>query len=272
MSSKLFFYKKQRRAMLAAFNPYLKKDIEKLRVKLGIPEGGLSTSDKADKWYNEHYQKAKGKPFKGKNPWNWHLPPEFVEMLDSFSFSQEPSRVNFDPKVPLDHNAMELIRKYGLPEKMVDDLKSYILKPAHNFPGIPSPLQPIFIPINEGVEGIKYLVIVGGLDESITQKQWLGVWREYQQILGMKGIKSVPNRRSRDKILLRNLAFWKQVREEGKSVKDVVKDVLDEWNKKHPTPTWKGAIWEDTVRKAIQEIDNLMKPVSSSKNDHDGGH
>ena len=256
---KKFFYEKEIRAELAAFNPYLKKDMENIRKDLGIPIDGFSTSEEADRWYGEHYQEAKGEPRKPKNPWNWHLPKEIVEMLDSSSYSNEPSKVNFDPRVPLDAHVMELIHAYGLPEQMVDSLKGYVLKEKHNAPAVPSALQPMFIPIDEGEEGTKYVAIVAGLDESTTKEQWLDVWYSFRQILRYSGKDEAPNRRPSDELLLRDLTWWNCVKKNGKTVRDA----LEEWLKKHPEDTDK--LNEDTVRKAVMKVDRLMKPCNQAQ-------
>lgn len=255
---KLFFYQRQMRAEVAGFNPYLKKDIEAIRITLGIPEGGLATPEEGDKWYRGHYQKTKGKPFQPANPWNWHLPEELVTMLDSFLYSGKPSRVNFDPEVPLDAHAMELIHKYGLPEKMVDSLKGYILKEKHNALAVPSAIQPIFIPINEGSEGVRYMVIVAGVDESTTREKWLDIWVDFQLTLRLSGEDKLPSKRLSHKVLLRDLTLWTWVKRNGKTVKQA----LDEWRAKHPED--KVLYAEDTVRKAVERIDHLMKPLSDS--------
>jgi len=157
---KKFFYEKEIRAEFATYNPYLKNDIEQVRMALGIPKGGFSTPEEADKWYNEHYQRTKGKPRQPAHPWNWHLPKELAGMLDSFSYSDQPSRINFDSDVPLDRYAMKLIYKFGLPEEMVPSLKGYILKEKDNALAIPSGLQEMYVPIDEGEEGTKYIPLL----------------------------------------------------------------------------------------------------------------
>ena len=87
---KKYFYDKQIRAELATYNPYLKNDIKKLRVALNIPEKGFSTSAEANNWYIEHYRQSQDEFPKTTNPWNWHLPKEFAEMIDSSSYSTQP--------------------------------------------------------------------------------------------------------------------------------------------------------------------------------------
>ena len=157
-----FFYDKETRSELAAFNPYLKKDIEDARIALGMPKGGFLTSEEANKWYIEHYRRAKGKPPEPKNPWNWHLPKELVDMLDSFSYSAKPSRVNFDSDVPLDRYAMDLIHKFGLLEQMVAGLRSYIMMEKHNYPGIPGPYNQCSFPLmKDGKELNIWLLLPG---------------------------------------------------------------------------------------------------------------
>ena len=176
-------------------------------------------------------------------------------MIDSFSFSTKPSRAGFDSEVPLDYYAMEMIYKFGLPEKMVISLKSFILKEEHNSMNIPSGLQDMFLPIDEGKEGIKYIAIVAGVDEGTTKNEWDKIWQNLQKIIKLSGKKKAPNRRPMDKLILRNLALWSWVKKDGKPVKKA----LDIWLKKHPDDADNLNI--DTVQKAIQKVDDLMKPT-----------
>ena len=176
-------------------------------------------------------------------------------MIDSRSFSEKPSKAGFNSEIPLDNYAMEIVHKFGLPEEMVNSVKSFILKEEHNAMNIPSELQKMFLPIDEGEEGIKYIAIVAGLDEGTTKNQWDQIWQNFQVIMKLHDKKKAPNRRPMDKLMLRNLTLWSWVKKDGKTVKET----LDTWLKNHPDDVDKLNI--DTVQKAIQKIDNLMKPI-----------
>jgi len=181
----------------------------------------------------------------------WHFPKEFVELVESFAYSNEPSRVNYYPNVPLDRHAMDLIRKFDLPEEVVDQVKAYILGVRGSL-GVGSAFQPIVIPVNNGKEWIKYTVLVAGIDETTTQKDWLEMWGRVEAILRMSGMGKIPHRRPSGKLFLRDLGFWKQIK-----VGKTAREVADDWTERRPEDK---ALGEDTVRKAADRIDKIMRP------------
>lgn len=257
---KRYFYDQEIRAEFATYNPYLKNDIRQVRMALNIPEKGFSTSAEAGKWYIEHYRQTKGEFPKPTHPWNWHLPKEFVEMIDSWSYSSQPSKAGFNPDIPLDSNAMNLIHKFGLPEKMVNSLKDFILKDEHNAMNIPSELQGRFLLIDEGEEGTKYIAIIAGLDEGTTKSEWDKIWQSFQVNLRLQGRKKAPNRRPIENLTIRNLTFWTWVKKDRKTAKEA----LDAWLNKHPEDS-NQLNSENTVQKAIQKVDDLMKPIRKTQ-------
>lgn len=247
---KSHFYKKRRNASVIAYSPNFDAAVRRARSELGIPAQGFGTKEERDNWYERHHATSTKELLRPMPPYYWHFPKQFAEMLDSFSYTAEPSRVNFYPEVPLDRCAMDLVRKFDLSEDVVSQAKAYILGDAGQL-GIGVALQPIFVPINEGEEGIKYVALVAGLDEATTQKDWLEVWTRLEMILRMRGTSKVSPRRPDDNLFLRDLNFWTQIKA-GKTAKDVA----TRWTDRHPKDK---AIGEDTVRKAVERIDEIMR-------------
>lgn len=243
-------YKKRRNASVISFSSDFNEATRAIRSELGIPVEGFRTEE-VNNWYERHHAENTGKPYRPMPSYYWHFPKEFVELVESFSYSGEPSRVNYYPDVPLDRHAMDLIRKFDLPQETINQVKAYVL-------GIKGPLsvgaalQLILIPIDEGDEGTKYIALVAGIDEASTRKDWLEVWRSVEVIMCLSGVSIAPHRRPLDNVFLRDLGFWKQIKE-GKTARQV----LDDWIERHPEDNHLG---EDTVRKAVERIDSIMRP------------
>jgi len=244
-------YKKRRNASVISFSPAFNEAIRVIRSGLGLPAGGFSSGKEREKWYKRHHTENMKESYRPMPRHYWHFPKEFVELIHSFTYSSEPSRVNYYPDVPLDRRAMELVRKFELPEDVVDQVKACILSDTGSL-GIGPALQPIVVPVNEGEEGIKYVVLVAGIDEASTQKDWVDVWKRLEIVLRLSGIGKAPHKRPIDEVFLRDLGFWKRIRE-----RKTAKQILDEWIKRHPEDVYLG---EDTVRKAVERIDSIMRP------------
>ena len=242
-------YQKRRNASVISFSPNFNETVRRIRSDLGIPTEGFSTSQEMDKWYKRHHAESTEEPCRPMPRYYWHFPKEFVELLESFSYSDEPSRVNYYPDVPLDSRAMDLIGRFDLPEDVVDQVKGYILG-ARGPLGVGPTLQLILIPVDEGEEGTKYIALVAGIDEASTRKDWLEVWRSVEVILHLSGVSKAPHRRPVDSVFLRDLTFWKQVKA-GKTAKEV----LDDWTERHPEDSDLG---EDTARKAVGRMAKIM--------------
>jgi len=247
-------YKKRRNALVISLSPDFNKAIRAIRSDLGLPAGGFNTGKERDEWYKRHHTENTKELYRPMPRYYWHFPKEFVELIHSFTYSSEPSRVNYYPDVPLNRCAMELVRKFELPEDVVDQVKACILSDTGSL-SIGPALQPIVVPVNEGEEGIKYVVLVAGIDEASTRNDWLEVWSRVKAILRMSGIGKAPHKRPLGDRLLRDLSFWKQIKA-GRTAREVA----DDWNKKHPEAE-KCAV-EDTIRKAVIRIDKIMRPRS----------
>lgn len=246
-------HEKRRKASVISYSASFNEAVKAVRSELGIPVEGFSAGGEREDWYKRHLAGNIRKPHRPMPDYYWHFPREFVELLHSFSYSAEPSRVNYYPDVPLDRCAMDLIRKFDLPEEVLDKVKGYILGEAGPL-GIGPVLQLILIPVDEGGEGNKLVAIIAGIDEASTQKDWLEVWSNIQDFLLLSGVHKMPSRRPLDSLLLRDLSFWEQIKA-GKTAREVVED----WVKTHPEDENLG---EDTVRKAVDRIEIIMRPHS----------
>lgn len=249
-------YKKRMNASVIVFSLSFKEAVRRMRSDLGIPADGFSTSQESNAWYRRHHGKNTRECYRPMPHYYWHFPKEFVDLVESFSYSNEPSRVNYYPDVPLDRCAMQLVHRFDLPEEVVDQVKGYILGSEGPL-AIGPPLQLILIPVNEGEEGTKYVALVSGIDDDTTMNDWLGVWRDAQVVLRFLGISKITGRRPVDTLLLRDLGFWKH-KKAGKSAREV----LDDWIERHPEDQNMG---EDTMRKAVQRIDKIMRPNSGAE-------
>jgi len=149
---------------------------------------------------------------------------------------------------------MEIVGQFDLPEETVNQVKACILGERGVSAGMA--LQPILIPMDEGDEGRRYVVLVAGIDESSTQKDWVEVWKSIENVMRLSGMGKTPHKRPVDWLLLRDLSFWKQIKLEGKTAKQVA----DCWIEKHPDD--KGYPVEDMIRKAVQRIEKIMRPRS----------
>lgn len=244
-------YKKRRKASVIALSPQFNEAIRTIRSDLGLPSKGLDSLEKRGEWYMAHYKEHATMPYEPLPRYYWHFPKEFVELIKSFGYSPEASKVNYYPDVPLDRHAMELIRKFGLPEDVIDQVKAYVLGEKGSL-SVSSGLQPMLIALEKGTE---YLVLVGGLDASSTKKDWIDVWAKIENVLRLSGTRRIPNKRTMDSLFLRDLHFWKQIKE-GKPAHKVA----DDWIEEHPTD--KGYPVEDMIRKAVKRIDEVMNSNS----------
>lgn len=120
-------YKKRRNASVISLSSDFNEATKAIRSRLGIPAEGFENTEEMDDWYKRHHAGNTGKPYRPMLRHYWHLPIEFVDLIESFSYSGEPSRVNYYPDVPLDHHAMDLIRKFDLPQETINQVKAYVL-------------------------------------------------------------------------------------------------------------------------------------------------
>jgi len=244
-------YKKRRNAAVISFSPDFNEAVRVIRSVLGLPAKGLNTRQKKEKWYKKHHAENTKEHYRPLPRYYWYFPKEFVELVESFTYSSESSKVNYYPDVPLDCRAMDLIRKFDLPEETVDQVKAYILG-ENGALSVGPALQPILIPIDKGA---KYMVLVAGIDASSTQKDWLEVWKKIEIVIRFSGIGKTPHKRPIDSLLLRDLSFWKQIKD-GKTARKVA----DDWIEEHPGE--KGYPVEDMIRKAVDRVEKIMQPKS----------
>lgn len=242
-------YKKRRNMSIIQLSPEFNEEVKIIRSGLGLPLRGLSSNDKRMEWYKEHHKENTRLPYKPLPDYYWHFPREFIDLLESFSYSSISSKVNYYPDVPLDHYSMELIQKFDLPEEYVNQIKSYILGQEKTLAVLPA-LQSILIPMDKGSN---YMVLVSGISEESTQKDWLEVWKSIENVLHLSGIGKIAHKRPVDNLLLRDLYFWEQVKKGKKA-----REVADEWLSKHPED--KGYPVEDMIRKAVKRIEKIMAP------------
>lgn len=247
-------YKKRRNASIISLSPQFNEAIRVIRSDLGVPAEGFSSTKEMNEWYQKHHSKYSKEQYRPMPSYYWHFPREIVGLIDSLSYSGEPSRVNYYPDVPLDHYAIDIIRRFNMPEEILDQVKAYILGGVGPL-GVGPPLQVILIPVDEGKEGKKYVALVAGIDESSSQKDWLEVWRNIEVVLRLSGVGKTPHKRLIDSLLLRDLSFWTQVKE-GKSAREVAEN----WIKKHPDD--RDYPVEDMIRKAVDRVENIMRPLS----------
>ncbi len=241
---------KRRNASIIAFGSAFKRSVKRARSTLGIPVEGFSREE-ANKWYEKHHTENSREPLRPMPHYYWHFPKEFVELLDSLSYSSEPSRVNFYKDVPLDGCAMDLIHEFDLPEDLVVEVKRTILLKHSSTLGIGPAIQLIRVPVNEGVEGNKYMALIAGIDIATTKKDWLEIWEKIKVIQRLSGMVDIPYKRPVEKLMIQDLTFWKEIKE-GKTAREVI----DRWIEKHPEDANLG---EDTVRKAFERIDKIMR-------------
>jgi hypothetical protein len=272
-------HKKRRRADIVAFGPEFRKRVKETRLKLGIPEGGfpkdvrtvLGSPEKgfpeklsfypveANRWYAEHIQKATGRRMEGfprtLPPYYWYCPREIAELIEDFAYSHQPCRPGFYPEVPLDRYAMDLVREFGLPEDVVNEIKHYILVEERSGFGVPPMLQLIPIPM-EGQDGLYFCSLIAGIDGSTTKKEWLGIWQQIKSRMKENGMKIAPIKRDEDKISIRDLTWWKW-NQDGLAPKTIA----EKWQIKNPQDETYA---EDTIRAAIDRINEAMRPVSQN--------
>ena len=99
------------------------------------------------------------------------------------------------------------------------------------------------------------MLLVAGIDESSTQKDWLEVWKNIEIVLRLSGMGETPHKRPIDSLLLRDLSFWKKIKG-GKTAREVA----DDWIEDHPSE--KGYPVEDMVRKAVDRVEKIMRQKS----------
>ncbi len=278
--NKLPSYKKRGKAEIIAFSPQFRKRVKEMRSKLGIPEGGFPKDIRsvegprekgfpkelsfypaeAIKWYAEHVQKETGKrpeDLQSNLPrYYWYFPREIAELIEDFAFSQQPCRPGFHAEVALDRCAMDLVREFGLPEDVVNEVKHHILVEESSGFGVSAMMQPVTIPM-EGQDGLYFCALIAGIDGSTTKKEWLGIWGEIQSQMEMyrSCIETAPTKRKGEKNEMRDLTWWKWS-QEGLSAKEIA----DKWQKERGE-----AYGEDTVRAAVRRVMETMHPIS--KND-----
>lgn len=152
--------------------------------------------------------------------------------------------MNLYPDVPLDRYAMELIRRFDLPEDLANEVKACVLLADYGSLATGSAVQLILVPVNEGEEGTKYVALVAGIDAATSQKDWLDTWRSIKATLRLSGINELPRKRPADNLLLRDLTFWEEIKE-GRTARETI----DKWIEKHPEDVNIGEDAEKTKTK-----------------------
>lgn len=258
-------YKKRRRADLCAFSPAFRERVKAVRTEFGIPQNGFPMLKvhepkeprgfyprEAIEWYEGHVEQAMGKRSRDLPHYYWHFPKEFAELVENLAFSSQPCRAGFHPEVPLDRQAMDLVREFDLPEDVVNEIKRRILVEENVGFGLSPLLQLVFIPINEQEEGVKFLALIAGIDVNTTRKDWLDAWEQIRKLMRMNGSEPSSTKREEEKILLRDLTWWEWARQ-GLDLRQIA----DKWEEREGK-----AFGEDTVGAAVQRINELMNPIS----------
>lgn len=264
--TKLTSHKMRRRADLCAFSPAFKERAKTVRVELGIPQDGFLMEKpvnpeepkgfypkEAVEWYEGHVEQAIGKRSKDLPHYYWHFPKELAELVENFAYSSQPCRAGFYPEVPLDRRAMDLAHEFGLPEDVSNEIKRRILVEENTGFGVSSPLQLIFIPVNEQEEGIRFVALIADIDGDTTRKDWLDVWEKVRRLMRTNDVESSSTKREEEKILLRDLTWW-EWSQKGLNPKQVA----DKWEEREGK-----AYAEDTIRAAIQRMEEKMRPISN---------
>jgi len=261
-------HKKRRRADVCGFSPAFQERVKAIRAELGIPQDGFPRykvlhpeepkgfyPKEAIEWYECHVEQTSGKQSKDLPHYYWHFPKELAELVENFAYSSQPCRAGFRPEVPLDRRAMDLAHEFGLPEDVVNEIKRRILVDENTGFGLSSRLQLIFIPVNEQEEGIRFVALIAGIDGDTTRKDWLDVWEQVRRLMRDNGVETPPTKREEEKILLRDLTWWEWSRN-GLTVRQVA----DKWGERE-----NEAYAEDTIRAAIQRMNELMRPISNER-------
>lgn len=262
--SELTSCKKRRRTGFIAFSPAFKERIKQIRSELGIPSDGFPTAKllnseepggfypkQAIKWYENQVEKATGKRSKDLPHYYRYFPEELAKLVEDLAYSSRPCRTGFHPDVTLDRLAMDLVREFGLPEDSVNEVKRRILVEENAGFTVSSPLQLIFIPVNEQEEGTKFVALIAGIDSDTTRKDWLDMWEQVRRLMSMNDVEMSTTKREEEKILLRDLTWW----EWSKHL--TPKQIADKWEAKEGK-----AYGEDTIRAPIHRIDETMRPIS----------
>ena len=155
----------------------------------------------------------------------------------------------------IDQQAMDLVREFGLPEDLVNEVKHHILVEENSGFGVSPKLQPIIIPLEEPDE-LEFLVLTAGIDGSTTKKDWLDIWHKIQTEMDRRRAKIItsPTKRDAATISIRDLTWWKWS-QDGLNYNKIA----DKWQKRHPED--KKSYGEDTVAAAIKRIKKQMGPV-----------
>ncbi len=272
---------KRRRRDVCTFGPEFEERLKAIRLKLGIPQGGFPKEvctvlgppekgfpkkesfypqEATTRWYTEHVQQTTGKRREDlpRNPpsYYWYFPREIAELINDFAYSTQPCRPGFHPEVPLDRYAMDLVREFGLPEDVVNNVKRRILVQEAGSLGRHRMLQPIPIAM-EGRDGPYFCVLISGVDGSTAKKDWEDIWEQLKSQMKQKGWKIAPPKRDEEKIEVRDLTWW------GWSQEDMsAGQILDKWSEKHPED--KRTCHEDAVRAAIKRIEEIMRPIAQN--------
>jgi len=273
-------YKKRKRAEVCAFSPHFKERVKEIRAKLGIPQGGVPKEARvvlgppekgfpkelnfypleATKWYTEHIQKETGKKPedlpRNLPRYYWYFPREIAELIEDFTWSQQPCRPGFYPDVPLDRCAMDLVQEFGLPEDAVNEVKHHILVEEGSGFTVSPKMEQIVIPM-DGRDGLYFCVLIAGVDGSTTKKEWLELWEVIQGEMNTYRDKVLraPTKREAEENETRDLTWWKWS-QQGLSADQIA----NRWSKKHP----EAAYGKDTVSAAINKIKQKMRPISQN--------
>ncbi|MBI4285258.1 MAG: hypothetical protein HY670_05090 [Chloroflexi bacterium] len=177
------------------------------------------------------------------------------ELVENFAYSRQPCRAGFHLEVPLDRRAMDLAHEFGMPEDTVNEIKRRILVEENTGFGLSSLLPLVLLHIDEQDEGTKFVALVAGIDGATTRKDWLDIWKQIRMVMRMSGVETQSTKREEEKILLRDLTWWKWSRN-GLTIKKIA----DKWEERE------GKVYgEDTIGAAIRRVDNAMQPISCAR-------
>ena len=109
------------RAVYAARNPYIRKEITQAREDLGLPPEGVGTKAAAQEWYKDHggeNPEAIGKSPPGAVPNLRPLAQQLANLTEE----------GLSPDAEVDRLARDITTRYGLPASMVGWLREEILR------------------------------------------------------------------------------------------------------------------------------------------------
>lgn len=142
-----------------------KSTIINIRQRLGVPQEGFPSNKKALGWYREHYHQAKGKDFTGFFGFQYdrgYIDFEYEITQDYFKINSAP---HLDIEVPLDSEAITLIKDVNIPNWAAPCLRLVILI------GKPSDIIEIRIPDHLMTARENFRILVHP-EEELSRRKW----------------------------------------------------------------------------------------------------